>query len=122
MGAQTGKTVLVVDDDEAFAYAASRYLQEIGYSAVIALGSVAAFRELERRPIDIMIADVALGRGEPHGIALGRMARNANPDMPVVLITAYPELLEREKPLPGPSFVKPVELRLLASAVKAALY
>ena len=84
-------------------------------------GSFLAFDELDRHPVDIVIADVRLNPGEPHGIALGRMIRNRNQNMPVVLVTAYPELLEAEKPLPGPASSKPVDLRLLASAVRAAI-
>ena len=118
---QKVRTLLIVDDDEAFAYAASRYFQGLGFEAIVADGSISAFRELERKSIDVMIADVRLGSGEPHGISLGRMVRNVKREMPVLLVTAYPELLEREKPLPGPSFVKPVDLKLLASAVRASL-
>jgi CheY-like chemotaxis protein len=115
------RTLLIVDDDEAFAYAAGRYFKGLGFETIVASGSISAFRELERRPVDAMIADVRLGTDEPHGISLGRMVRNVNREMPVLLVTAYPELLEREKPLPGPSFVKPVDLKLLASAVRASL-
>ncbi len=115
------RKVLIVEDDEAFSYAASRHFQKLGYETIVAAGSFAAFRELERQAVDIVIADIRLQPGEPHGIALGRMIRNRDRDMPVVLVTAYPELLEREKPLPGPAFAKPVDLWLLASAVKAAL-
>ena len=117
---RSAKTVLIVEDDEAFAYAASRHLQQLGYQTIVTSGSFLAFDELDRHPVDIVIADVRLNPGEPHGIALGRMIRNRNQNMPV-LVTAYPELLEAEKPLPGPALSKPVDLRLLASAVRAAI-
>jgi len=55
-----------------------------------------------------VIADVRLNGGEPHGVALGRMIGNRDPEMPVLLVTAYPDLVEKEKPLPGPVFPKPV--------------
>jgi hypothetical protein len=40
--------------------------------------------------------------------------------MPVLLITGYPELVEREQPLPGQVFVKPVELDALVGVVKVS--
>jgi hypothetical protein len=30
--------------------------------------------------------------------------------MPILLVAGYPEMVEHEQPLPGPVFVKPVEL------------
>ena len=118
---RTRSTVLIVEDDPIFAYTASRYFGSLGYMTVVASGSFMAFRELDRRPVNAVITDVRLNRGEPHGIALGRMIRNRDPDMPVLLVTAYPDVVEREKPLPGIVFPKPVELRQLANALGSAL-
>lgn len=119
--AASSKTVLIVEDDEAFAYAASRHLRQVGYQTVVVGSSLAAFREIEQKPVDLVISDVCLHAGEPHGVALGRMIRNRDPGLPVILITAFPDLLEKEKPLPGPAFTKPVSLVVLAAAVKAML-
>jgi CheY-like chemotaxis protein len=116
-----GRTVLIVEDDEAFAYAISRHLQSLGYTTVVANGSMAAFRELDRQSVNVVIADVRLHTGEPHGISLGRMIRNRNPAMPVLLVTAFPELAELERPLPGPVFAKPIALDALAQAVETSL-
>jgi CheY-like chemotaxis protein len=113
-------TVLIVEDDEAFAYAAAKYLESRGYNSVIAAGSMAAFRELDRTAVDVVVADVMLGPNEPHGVSLGRMIRNRDKNMPVVLVTAFPDLLEREKPLPGPALQKPVDLDRLALAVESS--
>jgi CheY-like chemotaxis protein len=88
-----GPTVLIVEDDEAFAYATSRYLQSLGYTTVVANGSLAAFRELDRQQVDVVITDMRLHKGEPHGASLGRMIRNRDPAMPVFLVTAIPSLL-----------------------------
>jgi CheY-like chemotaxis protein len=114
-------TVLIVEDDETFAYAASRHFQSLGYTTVVATGSLAAFAELDRQPIDVVITDVRLNAGEPHGISLARMIRNRNSRTPVLIVTAFPELVVKEEALPGPVFVKPVELRVLAKAVECSL-
>jgi CheY-like chemotaxis protein len=114
-------TVLIVEDDDAFAYAASRHFQKLGYSTVVASGSLSALQELERQSVDVVITDVRLKDDEPHGVALARMIRNRDRAMPVLLVTGYPEMVEREQPLPGQVFVKPVELDALAMAVQASL-
>ena len=71
--------------------------------------------------MDVVITDVRLKEGEPHGIALARMIRNRDSAMPVVLVTGYPEMLQSEQPLPGQVLIKPVELAALAGVVKASL-
>jgi DNA-binding NtrC family response regulator len=113
--------VLIVDDDAAFAYAAARHLASLGYTTLIATGSLAAFREMENNSVDVVITDVKLNKGEPHGVALGRMLRSAKPHLPVILVTAYPDILKDAVALPGPVLEKPVELDDLAKAVRAAL-
>jgi CheY-like chemotaxis protein len=118
---QSRPTVLVVEDDEASAYALSRYFLSRGYNAVVASGSMMAFRELDHQQVDVVITDVRLNKGEPHGVALGRMIRNRDINTPVFLITAYPDSVEAEGPLPGPVFAKPVELARLTEAVEASL-
>jgi CheY-like chemotaxis protein len=112
-------TVLIVEDDEAFAYAASRYLESRGYRSVVASGSMAAFRELDKQSVDVVVTDVSLGKNEPHGVSLGLMIRNRDPDMPVLLVTGFPDLLDA--PLPGPAMIKPVDLPQLAAAVESSL-
>lgn len=117
----SGPTILIVEDDEAFAYAASRYLESCGYRSVVASGSLAAFRELDRQSFDVVVADVFLGKNEPHGVSLGRMIRNWDQNMPVLIVTGFPEFLEAAGPLPGRTMIKPVDLAQLAAAVKTSL-
>jgi ActR/RegA family two-component response regulator len=114
-------TVLIVEDDEAFAYAASRYLESRGYRSVVASGSMAAFRELDRQSVDVVVADVLLGKNEPYGVSLGRLIRNRDQNMPVLLVTGFPDLLEKAAPLPGPAMIKPVDLSQLATAIETSL-
>jgi DNA-binding NtrC family response regulator len=118
----TRKTaILIVEDDSAFAYAASRYLKDAGYDAVVCGGSMAAFKKMEESQINGVIVDVRLLKGEPHGLALARMIHDKDPAIPILLVTAYPELLKGEPSLPGPVFEKPVELASLAGALRKAL-
>jgi two-component system cell cycle sensor histidine kinase/response regulator CckA len=114
-------TILIVEDDAAFAYAAQRHLEGQGYKVISAGGSIEALEIFEKQAIDLIITDIVLLKGEPHGLSLARTIRNKRPKIPVILVTAYPELLKDEPGLPGLVFNKPVELATLHSAVRACL-
>jgi DNA-binding NtrC family response regulator len=116
-----GKTILIVDDDEIYAYALSKYLQSCEYTTVIADGSMAALREFDTHRFDLVITDMRLHAGEPHGASLGRVIRNKHRDVPVILVTSHLNLAEVEEPLPGQVFDKVTPLAELAQAVEAAL-
>jgi DNA-binding response OmpR family regulator len=108
-------TVLIVEDDEAFRYAAAHYLKFKGYKVIEAFGSVAAMRELEKGGVDLVVTDVNLQRNEPHGVSLGLMIRHKNPSVPLLLITGRHDLIEvvGDK-LPGAVLYKPLDLDVLA--------
>jgi len=112
------KTVLIVEDDAGFAYAASRYLEDAGYGTIVVAGSIAALAALESKTIDAAVIDVRLKDGEPHGLSLGRMIRVKSPRISVILVTAYPDLLAGEA-VPGPVLCKPMELSELRRELNA---
>jgi|SRR6185295_14281726 len=114
-------TILIVEDDAAFAYAAWRHLEANGYRVVTVNSSMAALKKLDTESVDIVVTDIRLGKGEPHGLALARMIKNKSPNLPVILVTAYPDLVKTESDLPGQIFFKPVELSTLRNAVESAL-
>jgi DNA-binding response OmpR family regulator len=55
---------------------------------------------------------------EPHGLALARMIKNKKPHVPIILMTAHPELLNKEVALPGAALCKPLEIAELCRAIK----
>ena len=114
-------TVLIVEDDASFGYAASRYLGNAGFGTIVAPGSMAALAELESTRIDAAIIDLCLNDGEPQGLSLGRMIGAKSPLVRVILMTAYPDLLAGEIALPGPVLYKPIEPSDLCREVIAGL-
>jgi CheY-like chemotaxis protein len=90
------RTILLVDDDAAFTYSAEKAVTAAGYKVVIANEFSAALRVLENDRIDLLVVDVQMP-GQPHGFALARMARRRVPTLPVIYVTAYPELTESER-------------------------
>src|SRR5262245_41930542 len=98
-----------------------RYLEKQNYRVIAAGSSMEALNQFEAHAIDLVITDVVLLKGEPHGVSLARTIRHAKPQIPVILVTGHASLLQEETALPGSVIEKPVDLRTLLSAVKDRL-
>jgi DNA-binding response OmpR family regulator len=109
--------VLFVDDDAAFAVAAARSFESVGMRTVVALGSMAALDVFDSDEIDVVVTDVKLPAGEPHRSALVRMIRR-RPQVPIILMSAHPELLERDVISPGAVLCQPLEIAELCRAIR----
>jgi CheY-like chemotaxis protein len=89
-------TVLLIDDDEAFAYATSKVIRGAGHRVITFTDSRKALRVLETvQDFDVVVADVVMPDGHPNGFAIAQMARVRNPALKVVYISGY-ELLSRD--------------------------
>jgi DNA-binding response OmpR family regulator len=110
--------VLFVDDDAAFADAAARSFESVGMRTVMALGSMTALDVFDSDEIDVVVTDAKLPADEPHGSELARMIRNRKPQVPIILMTAHPELLEKEAASPNASVCKPLEIAELCRAIR----
>ena len=119
-GAVVGGSVFVlfVDDDAAFADAAARSFESVGMRTVVALGSIAALDVFESDEVDVVVTDVKLPTGEPHRSALVRMISNRRPQVPVILMSAHPELLNKERLLPDAGLCEPLEIAELCRAIR----
>ena len=119
-GAVVGGSVFVlfVDDDAAFADAAARSFESVGMRTVVALGSMPAPDVFDNHDIDVVVTDVKLQAREPHGSALARMIRNRRPEVPIILMSAHPELLGKEPSSPSAARCKPLEIAELCRAIR----
>jgi CheY-like chemotaxis protein len=122
-GAAEHKTILFVEDDETTVYAVSRILEAAGYEVLLAPDYREALAALESsRPIDLMLTDVRLATGTPHGFALGRMARVRRPEIRIVYVTGVAEIPESEIATAlGPILTKPIEPAVLLEEISRAL-
>ena len=80
--------VLVVEDERAIQVALSGLLKKEGYEVELASNGEEAFLKLESQVYDLVISDLALGRG-PGGMEVLEASRAARSETPVVLITAH---------------------------------
>jgi len=82
----TPPAVMVVDDEEAVATVLARALSYAGYSVEIAHSGHEALERLAAQPFDVLLSDILMPRMK--GDELQRIARERDPDLAVLIITA----------------------------------
>ena len=89
--AQTGKTVLIVDDEPTVRMLVLDVLGELGFTGIEAQDGPSGLRVLQSDArIDLLITDVGLPGGM-NGRQLADAARTTRPDLPILFITGYAE-------------------------------
>jgi CheY-like chemotaxis protein len=115
------KSILVVEDDETLAYTLAREFQRAGYRAMGVTSSMTALKVLDRdSEIDLILADLVMPKGQPNGLALGRMARMRRRGIKLIFITGYDLGLD-DNVLPGRLFHKPLDLGDLLAEIGTLL-
>jgi two-component system NtrC family sensor kinase len=118
------KRILVVDDENAVAVLAGRYLQALGYElAGIAMSADEAVSKAHAELPDLVLMDIALD-GTLDGIDAARRIRESL-DIPVVFITgaAGGETVERAKSAEPMGYIlKPFRPEDLRATIETALY
>jgi len=79
--------ILVVDDEESMCQYLSILLGKEGYEVETANSGAAALRQLEAAPCDVVMTDIQMPGMD--GIQLLKGVRAVDPEMPVVIMTAY---------------------------------
>ena len=84
-----GRSILVVEDDEAVRQMAVECLRDLGCTVHEAGNAGEALAILKEQPaIELMFSDIVMPRGM-NGVALAKAARSLRPDLPVLLTTGY---------------------------------
>ncbi|HEV7265610.1 MAG TPA: PAS domain S-box protein [Falsiroseomonas sp.] len=112
-----GRTVLLVDDEDAVRRPVADRLRELGHTVLEARDGPAALRILASARPDLLVSDVGLPRGM-NGRQVAEAVRERMPGLPVLFITGYAGAV-----LPSGVEVieKPFELDALAQRVQAML-
>jgi len=79
--------VLVVDDERSMRELLGIVLKREGYEVVLAENGGAALEALRRQSVDLVISDIKMP--DMSGVDVLRAAKQADPDLPVVMITAF---------------------------------
>jgi len=80
-------TVLIVEDDPSLREAMSDTLELAGYAVMAAADGTAALAVLDREAVGMVVSDVQMPSMDGH--TLLKRIRTRNPELPVVLMTAY---------------------------------
>jgi DNA-binding NtrC family response regulator len=112
-------TILLVEDDEGFRFAAQAGLETAGFRVLSSESVKAALSFLTTDEPDLLLTDIRL-LGSIDGLVLSSMARVQRPTLPVLFITGFEELVSRATDY-GRVLVKPVELDALVAAVRREL-
>ncbi|MGO4566049.1 response regulator [Rhizobium sp. 2YAF20] len=114
--------ILIVDDDHEIRTLLSRYLDEQGFRVSTAGDLRSCHDMLNRRPPDLLVLDVMLPDGS--GLDLCRDLRSIRPRVPVILLTALKEDIDRILGLEigaDDYLGKPFNPRELAARIRAVL-
>ncbi len=125
--------IMIVDDDEDFASAASTVLRDAGHEVQIELDTESATGSMEKRPPELVILDVMFPEDSSAGFELARTMRHYNEKLkgiPVLMLTAVNAKFPLgfgsrdidDTWLPVSEFLeKPVDFDVLCSKVDALL-
>ena len=110
--------ILLIEDDAGLACALSASLTRAGHQLITALSGYSALKTLDTDlQIDLLLTNILMPAGEPHGLALARMARLKRRDLVVIFMTRHPDL--REHVHGDTVLMKPVDAGLVIDAIAA---
>ncbi len=122
MQASGGGRVLIADDDEGLRRTFSRILADAGYEIFAAPDGRQAAALLAVKTFDAVICDIRMP--EMSGIELLRLVRAEDLDLPVIIVTAVPEVATAIEAIEYGAYryiPKPVDLDLLRASVQSAV-
>ncbi|MDP3544402.1 MAG: sigma 54-interacting transcriptional regulator [Elusimicrobiota bacterium] len=114
--------ILIVDDEELIRWSLSQDLTNSGYKTVVAADLAEAEAALEAENPDVVLTDLRLGRDS--GLDVLKAARKGNPELPVVIMTAFADLASAVEALregAADYISKPLQLAGLKITLKRVL-
>ena len=121
-GSKSAKTVLVVDHDVSVLKSAQTTLEAAGYVTLTGNNGISALRLMQEVRVDALVTDIFMS--SMTGFELSARIKQQQPDLPVVVMSDYPNLLEDDMRCQNGAAVsvnKPFSPAALRSAVDAAL-
>ncbi len=102
------REALLIDDDPGFVETLAALLRFEGYAVIPECTFHSALQYLSAHTPDILITDIAIGPS--NGWELVRYANQHQPDLPVVVVTGYADLLAAKwEYFRTPVFLKPFD-------------
>jgi two-component system, OmpR family, response regulator len=117
-----GRQIVVVDDDAGVRDMVAEYLTQHGYTVRSAAGGAELDRLLASDAAELILLDVSMP-GED-GLTIARRLRAANANLPIIMLTAMGDVIDRVVGLEigtDDYIVKPFDLRELRARIGAVL-
>ena len=118
-------TILLVDDEHGLLSAYQAVLRHEGYTVYAASTAAKALQLLDARRPDLVLLDIDLGAGEAgDGLDLLRQMRARRPDVKVVMVSAYLDLVTQQIARAAGAVAcwpKPISLPVLVERTAAVL-
>jgi DNA-binding NtrC family response regulator len=114
--------ILVVDDDPNILSAFKSFFEKENYKMIGVNSAGKALEKIKSEKIALVISDVKMNAVS--GVSLLMAIKNKNHNLPVIIISGYPELISEEdlKKLGADYFFeKPLELQNIRSVIKKLL-
>lgn len=117
-----GFTIAVVDDDQGILESLEGLLESADHTVRLFASAAALLESGCLAEIDCLISDINMPAMD--GFELARVVHAARPELPIILVTGHPEMLDRLPPM-GPThyrvFKKPFDGEELLKAISDAL-
>jgi DNA-binding NtrC family response regulator len=113
--------VLIVDDEAAQREMAGGFLRKQGFDVALAAGGPEALEVLRREPVGLLLTDYRMPGMS--GLELVAEARRLNPELPVVVMTAYGSIENAVAAMKAGAYdylTKPIHLEALLHLVRKA--
>lgn len=114
--------ILVAEDEEGIRQGIAKALERDGHEVEVVADGLAALERLESDCFDLLITDVRMPKLD--GIELLRKAKTIDPDLIVILITAYGSIQDAVEAIRSGAYdyiTKPIRLGELRAVVEKAL-
>lgn len=114
--------ILVVDDDRSILNFISALLCKYGYSVVVSDNAKDAISKFSGADVDIVLSDVVMP--QVSGMELLEYVHKANPEVPVIMMTAFPEMEVMIDAIKKGAFdfiVKPFKTEYLVHVIERAV-
>jgi CheY-like chemotaxis protein len=108
--------ILVVDDDARSARTLASMLREDGYDVDVAVDGAAAIARLTRKPMpSVLVTDLRLPNAD--GLAVSAFARSRDAEIPIIMVTGYPQLAAQKLDPAAIVLTKPLDYADLSAAL-----
>ncbi len=123
MPSKQGAHILVIEDDDSFRSTVVQMLERSGYRATAVPAFAAAIEIIESSErVDLLLTDIHMPAGTPHGVAIAQMAQLRRPSLKVVYMSGSYDITDISPLVDNARILqKPFLRNTLIESIEAAL-